>query len=152
VPSQLSLVAFVVLHATPHAPQLVGDLTDDSHPSVSGAVFVQSRYPGAQPVYWHVVPALHVAPRLVCVSQAAPHALQLLVVLSGVEQPLVLGGVVLQSPQPVWQLWYSHVPPTQMPPLLCVVSHVCPQAPQLAAEPIAVSQPSRSGAAVLQSA
>jgi hypothetical protein len=95
---------------------------------------------------------LHVAPTLVAVSHTAPHALQLAVVFSAVEHPLVFGGVALQSPQPGAQPVYWHVPLAHEPPRLCVVSHVWPQAPQLAAPPMVVSHPSTSGGMVLQSA
>jgi hypothetical protein len=44
-----------------------------------------------------VVP-LQLAPVLRLVSQAAPHALQFVMVLRGVSQPLVFGGAMLQSP------------------------------------------------------
>jgi hypothetical protein len=45
-----------------------------------------------------------------------------------------------------------HVEPLQLAPLLCVVSHVWPHEPQLAAPDICVSQPSVSGGVVTQSA
>jgi hypothetical protein len=44
------------------------------------------------------------------------------------------------------------VDPLQLAPLLCVVSHVWPHEPQLAAPEICVSQPSVSGGVVTQSA
>jgi hypothetical protein len=50
-------------------------------------------------VYWHVEP-LHVAPVLWDVSHVSPHPLQLVVVLVAVSQPLVFGGVWLQSAYP----------------------------------------------------
>jgi hypothetical protein len=42
VPLQLLAVTFVLAQVTPHAPHAVVDDSEDSHPSVSGAVFVQS--------------------------------------------------------------------------------------------------------------
>jgi hypothetical protein len=86
------------------------------------------------------------------VSQAAPQAVQLEVVVVGVSQPFVSGGAVLQSAQPVSHPLYVHVVPEHEAPSLCVVSHVWPQAPQLVDPLVAVSQPSRSGGVVLQSA
>jgi hypothetical protein len=89
------------------------------------------------------------------VSHVAPHAVQFCVVVMGVSHPSVSGGAVLQSAQPVSQPEYTHVgvepEVLQLSPWLCVVSHVSPHAPQLLAL-VGVSQPSRSGAALLQSA
>ena len=112
---------------------------------------LQLAKPGLQPVYSHEVP-LHVAPTLCIESHALPQPAQLVVVLVGVEQPAVLGGVGLQSAKPGSQPVYEHVELVQLAPTLCMVSHVSPHAPQFMAPPVAVSHPSRSGAAVLQSA
>jgi hypothetical protein len=84
-----------VLHAS-HAVDVVAV----SHPSVSGAVVLQSAKPARQPVYVQVVPSLHVAPRLLEVSHAALHAPQLAAVESDVSQPSVSGADGSQSAQP----------------------------------------------------
>jgi hypothetical protein len=47
---------------------------------------------------------------------------------------------------------YEHVPSLHAAPTLWIVSHDSPHAPQLAAPPVGVSQPFRSGAVVVQSA
>jgi hypothetical protein len=150
VPLHCDAEASVPEQTTPHAPQFVVDESDVSHPLMSGAVVTQSANPVSQPAYWQVVP-LHVAPMLCAESHAAPHALQLAGVVVGVSQPLVSGGAVLQSAQPVSQPEYTQAVPLHEAPLLWVVSHVSPQAPQFVAL-VEVSQPSRSGAVVLQSA
>jgi serine/threonine-protein kinase len=75
VPLQLAPELWVASHAMPHALQFVVVSVGVSHPSVSGAVLVQSARPAAQPVYSQLVP-LHVAPWLFLVSHAAPHAVQ----------------------------------------------------------------------------
>jgi hypothetical protein len=51
-----------------------------------------------------------------------------------VSQPSLSGAPALQSCHPVAQLWYMQVVPVHMAPRLCceIVSHVTPQAPQLA--------------------
>ncbi len=145
------MVAFAPLQTMLQSPQLEVDVSEVSHPFVSGAVLVQSLKFGAHDVYEHVVP-LHVAPLLWVASHAAPHALQLVVVSICVSQPLVSGGVLLQSSQPGLQLVYVHIDPPHEAPLLWVVSHVSPQAPQLEVDPVAVSHPFVSGGVVSQSA
>ena len=85
----------------PHPPQLEMVVVDVSQPSVSGGVSLLQSAWFALHVYWQVVP-VHVAPAVPAEpggAHAVPHALQWLVVLSGVSQPSVSGGVVaLQSP------------------------------------------------------
>ena len=71
-------VPLVMLHATPHAPQLVVVVVEVSHPLVSGAAVLQSAKPGAQLEYEHVVP-LHVGPTLREVSQTLPQPPQVVV-------------------------------------------------------------------------
>ena len=95
---------------------------------------------------------VHESPLLCVVSQAAPHAVQFDVVVIGVEQPPVFGGVGLQSAKPGSHV-YSHVVPVHDGASCCsrVVSHDSPHAPQFDVVPTNVSHPSRSGAAVLQS-
>jgi hypothetical protein len=85
-------------------------------------------------------------------SHVSPQPLQLVVVLVAVSQPFVFGGVWLQSAYPDWHAVYSQSPLTHDAPRLCTVSHVCPHAPHVVVEPVNVSQPSASGAVVLQSA
>jgi hypothetical protein len=68
-----------VSQARPHAPQLVVDESEVSHPLVFGAAASQSAQPGAQPTYVQVVP-LQPASRLTCVSHTLPHAAQLSIV------------------------------------------------------------------------
>jgi hypothetical protein len=82
VPLQLAPELCTMSHATPQALQLVVVLVGVSHPSRSGAVLTQSAQPELQPVYEHVTP-LQVAPTLSFVSQADPHAVQLVVVFVG---------------------------------------------------------------------
>ena len=64
----------------------------------------------AQPVYVQLPPA-QAAPKLCVESHARPHVPQLFVVVIGVSQPLVSGGVVLQSAYPDAQLVYLQVAP-----------------------------------------
>jgi hypothetical protein len=152
VPLQVVLVASAAVQTSPHPVQF--DVVERlvSQPFVSGAAVAQSAKPGSQPVYVQVVP-VHAAPTLLVVSHAAPHAPQLLVVSVGVSQPFVSGGVVLQSAKPALHPVYTHVPATHDAPRLFVVSHVCPHAPQLLAEPPTnVSQPLVSAPLVSQSA
>jgi hypothetical protein len=153
LPLQVESVACAPLHATPHPLQLAVVLVGVSHPFVSGAVALQSANPGSHPVYVQLDP-LHAAPVLWAVSHVSPHALQFVVVLVGVSQPSVSGGVLLQSSQPGLQLVYvQRVPPlAHEAPLLWTVSQVAPQPPQLAVDAVAVSQPFVSGALVSQSA
>jgi hypothetical protein len=72
----------------------------------------------------------------------------LVVVFVGVSHPFVFGAVATQSPQPALQV-YEHVVPLQLG-APCVVSHALLQPPQLLMVFVGVSQPLRSGAAVLQ--
>jgi hypothetical protein len=144
-------VPVVVSQATPHAPHVLADESDDSHPSVSGVVVVQSAQPGAHPEYWHVVP-LHVAPTLWAMSQALPQPPQFAVDVVDDSHPSKSGGVLLQSAQPLWQELYWQVLPLHMALTLCTVSQVWPQPPQLPADVIIVSHPSVSGGVALQSA
>jgi hypothetical protein len=152
-PVQLAAPVFV-LHALLHPPHVAVDESDDSQPFVLGAVVTQSAYPPAQPVYWQL-PPLQLAPLLVLVSHARPHAPQFVAVVTCVSQPLVSGGVVLQSAYPCPQLVYLQVAPLlpiwQLAPLLCVVSHDVPHALHVA-DATFVSQPSVSGLFVSQSA
>jgi hypothetical protein len=69
-----------------------------------------------------------------------------------VSQPSASGAVVLQSAQPGAHPEYSHVVPLHAAPVLCVVSHVTPQPLQLVVVFVCVSQPSVSGAVLVQSA
>jgi hypothetical protein len=85
-----------VSHVALHAPQLAAVFVGVSQPLVSGAAASQFAKPVSHPVYWHVVP-VHEAPWLCFVSHAAPQALQSVVVVVFVSQPLVSGAVVLQS-------------------------------------------------------
>jgi hypothetical protein len=96
---QPTAVAFVVLHATPQAPQLVVDDSDVSQPSVSGAVVLQSAQPAAQPAYLQVVPS-HVGLVLRLLSHASLQPVQSETVFSGVLQPERSGAAGLQSPHP----------------------------------------------------
>jgi hypothetical protein len=49
VPVHVVAEAFAPLHVTPHAPQLVVDESDVSHPLISGGVVLQSAKPVSQP-------------------------------------------------------------------------------------------------------
>jgi hypothetical protein len=98
VPSHVAPLLRVVSHTLPQPVQLNGELSDDSHPFVSGAVVSQSANPALQPEYEHVVP-LHEAPSLFNESHAAQPA-QFDVVLVGMLQPTRFGGVVVQSAHP----------------------------------------------------
>jgi hypothetical protein len=151
VPLQVGPTLWDVSHTLPQPPQLVVLVRLVSQPLVSGATLSQLAKPGSQLVYSHEVP-LQEAPTLCIVSHASPQPEQFVVVVVGVEQPAVLGGVGLQSAKPGSQPVYEQVELVQVAPTLCVVSHVSPQAPQFMAPPVAVSQPSTSGAAVMQSA
>jgi hypothetical protein len=151
VPLHVGPTLWVVSQTLPQPPHVVVLARLVSQPLVSGDVVVQLANPGSQPLYWHVVP-LQLAPVLCIVSQALPQPAQSVVVFVGVEQPAVFGGVGLQSAKPGSQPVYEQVELVQDAPMLCVVSHVSPHAPQFIAPPVGVSQPSRSGAVVLQSA
>jgi hypothetical protein len=90
---------------------------------------------------------------LLVVSHALPQPPQLLVVVIEVSQPLVFGAAVLQSAYPLAQPpRYVQEPPTHCAPALVSVSQALPHPPQLVGVVVGVSQPSRSGAAALQSA
>jgi hypothetical protein len=71
-----------------------------SHPSVSGAVAKLQSAWFAMHVYEQVVP-LQLSAVALAGLQVTPHPPQLLVVVVGVEQPAVLGGVGLQLAHPV---------------------------------------------------
>jgi hypothetical protein len=129
--------------------QLVPQQPAHSQPSLSGAVAaLQSARPGRH-AYVHV-PATHDGVPVV-VSHALPQPPQFDGMASDDSHPLVSGGNVLQSAQPGAQPVYLHVVPAQLPPMLCVVSHVWPHTLHPAASTW-VSQPFKSGAVVLQSA
>jgi hypothetical protein len=100
--------------------------------------------------YEQVVPLQLAAP--VFVLHAAVHEPQLAVDESDDSQPLVLGAVVTQSAKPFAHPVYVQLPPEQPAPVLVLVSHARPHAPQLLAVVICVSQPFVSGGVVLQSA
>jgi hypothetical protein len=85
-----------VLHALLHPPQLDVDVSEVSHPLVSGAVVVQLAQPFTQPPYVHEPLEEQLAPVLVFVSQARPQAPQFDAVVIDVSHPLTSGGVVLQ--------------------------------------------------------
>jgi hypothetical protein len=99
VPSHVAPLLFTVSQTFPHPPQFVIVLTAVSQPFVSGAVLVQSSHPVLQLVYEHLVPS-HVAPLLLTVSHARPHALQFVMEFVCVSQPAVFGAAVVQSPKP----------------------------------------------------
>jgi hypothetical protein len=102
VPVQVG-VPVLVSQAFPQPPQLVGVVVAVSQPSRSGAAFVQSAQPAAQPWYWQVVP-LQVGEWLVVVSQTLPQPAQLVGVVVAVSHPFRSGAVVWQSAQPAAQL------------------------------------------------
>jgi hypothetical protein len=129
VPEQVAPMLLFVSQTLAHAPQVSGDDSDVSQPFVSGGVVLQSAQPGAQPVYVHVVPE-QVCPRLCTVSQPPPHTAQVDPVTC-VSQPFVSGGVVSQSAHPGAHPAYVHVVPVQIAPVVCVVVHMAPHAPQL---------------------
>jgi hypothetical protein len=138
-----------VSHALPQPPQLVVVVVGVSQPTRFGAgVVVQSAHPELQ-VYEHVVP-LHVAVPCPDGLHALPQPPQLVVVLVGVSQPPVLGAVVTQSAQPAEHAYEHVVPLHEGVPR--VVSHALPQPPQLAVVVVGVSQPTKFGASVTQSA
>jgi hypothetical protein len=95
VPSQLAAPVFV-LHALLHAPQVAIDKSEDSQPLVSGGLVSQLAKPMAQPMYVQLLPE-QAAPTLVFVSHERPHPPQFAGVVICVSQPLVSGGVSLQS-------------------------------------------------------
>jgi hypothetical protein len=96
VPLQATVPFAGAVQTLLHEPQVESDDRLLSHPLVSGAVRLQSAHPAAQPVYVHVVP-VQPAPRLWVVSQEFPHPAHAVMDDKLVEQPPVLGGVVLQS-------------------------------------------------------
>jgi hypothetical protein len=137
-------------HASPHPPQFDGVVIDVSHPSVSRPDVLQSLYPDAQLVYVHL-PLEHPAPVLVVVSHFTPHAVQFVIVLSGVSHPFALLPDVSQSPKPETHPVYTHFPPTHAAPRLVAVSHLTPHPPQLSTVLSSDSHPSVSGGVLLQS-
>lgn len=151
VPLQLAAPVFVV-QTLLHPPQVAVDDSDDSQPFVFGAVLEQSAKPAAHPVYWQLPPE-QLAPLLVFVSHARPHAPQLVAVVTCVSQPFVSGGVVLQLAKPILQLAYLQVPVvvSQVGVLLLVVSQDVPHALHVL-DAAMVSQPFVSGGVVSQSA
>jgi hypothetical protein len=129
----------VVSHTLPQPPQARMLPVAVSQPFVSAPLMSQFAYPAEQLVYEHF-PALHEAPTLLLVSQALPHAPQLLAVLSVLSQPLVFAPEVSQSPKPVLHE-YAQTPAVQVALLAFVTSQRLPQAPQLSVVVVAVSQP-----------
>src|SRR4051812_13770125 len=97
VPVQLAPTLLVVSHLLLQPAQFVIVVSAVSQPLVFGAVLLQSPKPGAQPEYEHVVAPRQTGPTLLLVSQATPHAPQLVVVLIGVSQPSRSGAVLSQS-------------------------------------------------------
>jgi hypothetical protein len=94
VPSHDRAVAFTRLQTLPHPLQLKTPLNEVSQPSVSGGVpLLQSPKPTLH-VYEQVVP-LHVGAEALFGVQTLPQPAQLLVVVVGVSQPSVSGGVAL---------------------------------------------------------
>jgi hypothetical protein len=114
--TQIAPVLCTVSQLWPQPPQLEAE-TGVSHPFVSGGVVSQSAHPGAQLLYWQVVP-LHAGPTLCCVSHASPHAPQLDTVERDVSQPLVSGPASLQWSQPDAQPRCVQVAPEQPTPRL----------------------------------
>jgi hypothetical protein len=110
VVSHVAPTLLVVSHDVPHALH-EADATIVSQPFVSGGVVSQSANPASQPVYVQVTPSLQLAPRLLVVSHALPHAPQLAAVDSDVSQPSVSGPEGSQSAQPGWQPLYWLVIP-----------------------------------------
>ena len=151
LPVQPAPVLRVVSQASPQPLQLVVVFSGVSQPLRSGAVVTQSPNPGLQLEYVQVVPELQAAPLLLTVSQTLPQPVQLVAVAVDVSQPLVLLPEVSQSTNPAAQLVYVHLPEMHAAPTLVAVSHRAPQAPQLLVVLSAVSQPSKSGDAALQS-
>jgi hypothetical protein len=86
------------------------------------------------------------------VVQVLLHAPHCATVLTCVSQPSRSGAVLMQSAQPAAQPPYVHVVPLQPVPLLRVVSQTLPQPAQLDTDDNELSQPSMSGAVLLQSA
>lgn len=86
------------------------------------------------------------------VSHVRPQPLQLVTVFVLVSQPSMSGAVLTQSAYPELQLVYVHDPLAQAAPSLWSVSHASPHALQLVTVSTEVSQPSMSGAVVVQSA
>ncbi len=131
-PLQLAGPVFV-LHFAPHPPQLVVDESDDSHPLVSPPLVSQLTKPGWHPPYMQFVPE-HVAPMLFTVSHARPQSPQFAGVVICVSQPLVSGGVALQSLYPVSHFVYAQngcpgdVMVSQLAMSLWAVSHEVPHA------------------------
>jgi hypothetical protein len=98
VPEQVAPLLFFTSHVTPQSPQFVGDVIDVSHPLVSGGVALQSLNPALQLEYSQTgLPVVLQAVKLLCaVSQASPHALQ--VIDWAIDsQPSMSGGSDLQS-------------------------------------------------------
>jgi hypothetical protein len=110
VVSQVGVLLLLVSQDVPHALHEV-DAAMVSQPFVSGGVVSQSANPALQPVYEQVVPSAHVAPRLLVLSHALPHAPQLAAVDSEVSHPSVSGAEGSQSAQPDWQPVYWQVAP-----------------------------------------
>lgn len=133
--------AFAGAHTAPHAPQLVTDVSDDSHP---GAL-VQSAKPRLHDTNVHVrVAQLAVA---FGSEQATPQPPQFASVLRLVSQPFE--SIVSQLPKPAAQVSVRQ-PPVAHDAVAFARVHAAPQPPQLVRVVVGVSQP--SGADRLQSA
>jgi hypothetical protein len=90
-----------VSHTLPQPVQLVGSLSDDSHPFLLSPVgSVQSAQPAVQPPVYTHLPPVHEGVPLWVASHATPQAPQLDAVFVGVSQPTRFGGGVVQSAHP----------------------------------------------------
>jgi hypothetical protein len=140
----------MVSHALPQPPQFVAEVDVlVSHPSVLAPSFTQSPKLALQ-VYEHAVP-LQLAAEALVRLHTTPHPPQLDVVVVCVSQPSVLAPAFLQSPKPASQV-YEQMVPLHDAALAFDGVHTLPQPPQFEVVVVSVSQPFRSGAAVLQSA
>ena len=143
VPVHDAPLLLVVSHARPQPLQSVMVFVDVSQPLKSLPPGSQFAKPVLQPVYVHLVPPLHIAPRLFATSQLVlhePHTAP-----AGVSQPFAFVPLVSQSKKPGLHPVYVHFVPSHPAPRLFVVSHADAQAPQLVSVSSLVSQPS-SGA------
>jgi hypothetical protein len=120
----------LTVHARPQPPQLVTSLP------VSTQLIPQRVWPPTQPL--EHMPA-RVSQMGVESEHALPHIPQLLMVLSGVSQPLA--AIPSQSPKPALHMAITHAPAEQ-PAVALASVHALPHIPQLAAlVRVSTSQP-----------
>jgi hypothetical protein len=138
-PAQLA-AAFGKLHGMPQPPQSVVVVVGVSHPLVN--IAVQCAKPALQFAIAHV-PVAQVSMEFAYDPHATPQTPQLVSVVSGVSQPLLV--MPSQSPYPALQVAMPHAPDAHVAVAFASGPHGTPQPPQLLVVLSAVSQPFVTG-------